>query len=278
MNPNPLKQYFRQPAIYIRLPSQGNFYGEGALAATANGEYPVLPMTTMDEITYRTPDALFNGQAVVSVIQSCVPNILDAWHMPILDLDTVLIAIRIATYGHEMDINTTCPACSTEADFGLDLRAVLEQIQPGDFGQPFRMGDLEIFIGPVTYQQINQNSIAQFEDQKLLRALDDAALTPEQKMQHISDALKNITTMTIRTLAQHIRLIKTPQAMVTELEHIIEWLTNANRADYARIRDFVIGNKERSEVKPLPVTCPNCSHQYQQTFTLDMSNFFADAS
>ena len=87
MDNNPLKQYFRQPAIFIQLPSQGKFYKDGALVPTANGEYPVLPMTTLDEITYRTPDALFNGTAVANVIESCVPNIRDAWAMPGMDVD-----------------------------------------------------------------------------------------------------------------------------------------------------------------------------------------------
>ena len=59
MNPNnPLKQYFRQPAIYIRLPSQGKNYPEGSLNMPPTGELAVYPMTAIDEITYRTPDAL----------------------------------------------------------------------------------------------------------------------------------------------------------------------------------------------------------------------------
>lgn len=108
MNSNPLSQYFRQPAIYIKLPSQGNFYPDGALVAMPNGEYPVLPMTTLDEITYRTPDALFNGQAVVSVIESCMPNIKKGWAVPAVDLDTILVAIRIATYGNDLELSTIC--------------------------------------------------------------------------------------------------------------------------------------------------------------------------
>ena len=52
---NPLSQYFRQPAIYIKLPSQGSYYPPGALEMPENGEIPVFPMTAIDEITYRTP-------------------------------------------------------------------------------------------------------------------------------------------------------------------------------------------------------------------------------
>ena len=94
---NPLRQYFRQPAIYIKLPSQGKYYPPGTLNSSVTGEYPVYPMTAIDEITYRTPDAMFNGQATVNVIQSCVPDIKDAWQMQAIDMDTVLVAIRIAS-------------------------------------------------------------------------------------------------------------------------------------------------------------------------------------
>jgi len=31
MHTNPLKQYFRRPAIYLKLPSGGNFYPDGAI-------------------------------------------------------------------------------------------------------------------------------------------------------------------------------------------------------------------------------------------------------
>ena len=79
MSNNPLSQYFRQPSIYVKLPSGGQHYADGAIDMPANGELPVYPMTAIDEITYRTPDALFNGNAVTNVIKSCVPAIRDPW-------------------------------------------------------------------------------------------------------------------------------------------------------------------------------------------------------
>ena len=109
MSDNPLSNYFRRPSIYIKLPSEGKFYPPGMLDMPPNEEIPVYPMTAIDEISYRTPDALFNGSAVVNVISSCVPNIKDPWAMPSIDLDTVLSAIRIASYGHTLEIETTCP-------------------------------------------------------------------------------------------------------------------------------------------------------------------------
>ena len=48
---NPLKQYFRQPSVYLRLPSEGQFWPTGTITMPPNKELPVLPMTAIDEIT-----------------------------------------------------------------------------------------------------------------------------------------------------------------------------------------------------------------------------------
>ena len=76
---NPLIGMMRQPKIYIKLPSNGNYWSDGSLQLSPNGEYPVYSMTAKDELILKTPDALLNGQAVVDVIQSCLPNIINAW-------------------------------------------------------------------------------------------------------------------------------------------------------------------------------------------------------
>lgn len=279
MNSNPLSQYFRQPAIYVRLPSGGNFYPPGALEMTANGELPVLPMTAVDEITYRTPDALFNGQAVISVIQSCIPNIKNAWDMPAMDIDTLLTAIRIASYGHEMEIDTFCPKCNHESNFGLDLRTVLANMATPDYSQPLTHGDLEIHFRPMSYRDLNENNQQQFEDQKMLQAMEQQENTDDEtRIKQMSQALRKITEVAIHALARSIDYIQTPAARVDDHQYILEWLANCDRNLFSRIRDYIIENKQKAELKPLRIACQNCNHEYEQLFTLDMSSFFGDAS
>ena len=155
---NPLKQYFRQPAIYLRLPTGGKYWPSGSIELTHNGEFPVYPMTAIDEITYRTPDALFNGQAVITVIQSCIPNVKDAWQAPTTDINSMLVAIRLASYGHELEISSTCPSCETSEDYALDLRNILDQLKSPDFESTLTYGDLEISFGPISYQNQNKSN------------------------------------------------------------------------------------------------------------------------
>jgi hypothetical protein len=271
---NPLKQYFRQPAIYIRLPSNGKFWSSDAITIPPNQEIPVYPMTAVDEITTRTPDALFNGSAMVKIFESCCPNIKDAWQVPSLDVDTLLVAIRIATYGHGMDIGTKCPSCENEDEYQLDLRVVLEKIQSPDYDVPVKVGDLEVYFKPMTYQELNSNSQIQFEDQKLVAMFQNLEIPEEEKLKQLGEAFLKITSLTIKSIAQSIGTIKTPSAQVNEQEFIVEFLNNCEKSAFGAIRDRAIQLKQEAELKPIKIKCTNCSNEYDQNFTLDMSNFF----
>jgi len=280
MNPNNLlSQYFRQPAIYIKLPSQGNYYSPGTLDMPQTGDIAVLPMTAIDEITYRTPDALFNGQAVVNVIQSCVPAIKNAWAIPAVDIDTILVAIRIASYGHQMEFGTTCPKCNNTSDYGIDLRTVLDSIKSPDYSQSIKTGDIEIFFKPMTYKNLSDNNRIQFDEQRIFQQLNttEGDVDPKQ-MSAVSEALLKMTEMTVTALAQSVLSIKTPSAIVTEPQFIAEFLKNCDRAVFSRIQDYVIEHKNQAEMQPLTITCPECQNQYTQNITLDMTSFFVPAS
>lgn len=278
MSNNPLKQYFRQPAIYIKLPSQGKFYPPGAINIPSNGEFPVYPMTAIDEITYRTPDALFNGQATVSVIKSCVPDIQDPWSIPAMDVDTLLIAIRIASYGHDMDFGSKCPKCGHECEHTADLRSVLDRMRTPNYDKSLNEGDLEIYFRPMNYKNINDNNALQFENQKLLQMLPDSDVPDANKVTELGLALKRITEITIKALAQSIAVIKTPQAMVSEPEYIEELLKNCDRDLFNRIRNQIVELKTQAEMAPMNLVCPECKNEYEQSVTLDMTSFFAPAS
>lgn len=274
MSSNPLSNYFRTPSIYITLPSKGRFFTQGSYEQTVNNEIPVYPMSAIDEITYKTPDALFNGQAVVSVIQSCVPNIKNAWELSSLDIDSVLIAIRIASYGHSMDMDSTCPACGNSDQYSIDLRQVLDTIGESNYDEPLVLGDLQIYFAPMTYKQMTENNIIQFEEQKLARVLQDDSIDEEEKMRLLGESFRKVSDISINAIAHGIKYIKTPEASVAEYEYIIEFLRNCERNIFNGIRDKVIELRTQGVMKPIEIKCAECGNEYNQPFTLDMANFF----
>jgi hypothetical protein len=277
---NPLRQYFRQPAIYLRLPSQGKYYPDGAIDLPPNKELPILPMTAIDEISYRTPDALFNGSAVVSVVHSCIPSIKDAWSIPAMDVDSILVGIRIASYGHEMEFESTCPHCGKVSSRTLDLRNVLDRVRAPDYTQPIVHGDMEIYLKPMTYKNLNDNNQMQFDEQKILNLIPDSEMPDNQKMEALSAALRKITEVTVHALSLSIATIKTPTAFVSEPEFIEDFLKNCDRVLFNNIRARIIELKAMAELQPFEIQCDNddCQKKYMQSVTLDMASFFVPAS
>jgi hypothetical protein len=275
---NPLRQFFRQPAIYLRLPSGGDHWPADSLDMPQNGELPVYPMTAVDEITYRTPDALFNGQAVVNVVQSCIPAIRNAWHMPAQDFNSVMAAIRIASYGHAMDIETSCAKCANTDTFSLDLRSVLDQLTSPDYHKALEVNGLEITFRPMDFEQQNQISTEQFEHQRLIQAIPESDLTDQQKMTEMATVMQKIQNLTVRVLSISISSIRTPAILVTEARWIEEFLSNCDRSAFGVIRDHVVGLREQTDLKPMTMTCTACKAEYQQRLNLDQSGFFAVAS
>jgi hypothetical protein len=275
---NPLRKYFRQPAIHIRLPSGGNFYPPGTLDLPANGEVPIFPMTAVDEIVSRTPDALFNGSAVVEIIKSCVPAIRDPWSVPSIDLNALLAAVRLASYGHDMEIVSTCPSCGHVHNINVDLRVVLDNVHGSDYSQPLVIGDLTCYFEPMSYREINEVGRVQFEDQKIMQVVNSQDISEEEKMRQLGETFKRITALTVKSIAASVGTIRTVDAMVTDAEQIEEFLLNCPKKTFDAVRDAVIAMREKSDLRPIGMTCENCANQYQQDFTMDMTSFFATAS
>jgi len=274
MATNPLQQYFRRPALYFKLPSGGNGYPEGAIDMPENGELPVYPMTAIDDITIRTPDALFNGNAVVELIKSCIPNIKDPWSVTAVDLDPILVAIRIATEGNLMDITTECPSCKEEARYDVQLSGILAGFRPGDYTNPLNIEDMLIKFRPLPYKYINEVNLAQFDVQRIIKEMETLE-TAEQRGTRGAELMRNINKITVRLLTYTIEYIKTPMATVFESEFISEFLENCDNKTFELIKDTNIALRATTESKPLDITCGNCGYEYKQPFVLNVTDFFA---
>jgi hypothetical protein len=221
---------------------------------------------------------LFNGTAVIKIFESCVPNVKDAWGMPSIDVDTLLVAVRIATYGHNMDVNTACPNCDAQNEYQLDLRNVLENIKVPDYETSIDVQGMKFYFRPLSYLQMNENNQLQFDDQKAMQSVSDADINDREKMKLLGESFLRITALTIKSIAQSISAIRTADAVVTETQHILEFLQNCDRQAFGTVRDHIIKLKQESETAPLKITCAECSTGFDQPFTLDMSNFFATNS
>jgi len=249
---NPLTQYMRQPKIYITLPSKGNYWPMGSLEFTETGEFPVYSMTARDELLFKTPDALMNGQAMVDVIESCMPNVKNAWDMPTIDLDTVLLAIRLATYGEYMNFVYKVPVVNEEEEYQIDLKVLIAQQQNNYWiDQVVINPDFIIFVKPLTLRHMTKNSIKNFENNRIFSLVNDESLSDEQKLEMFNQSFANLAKATIELIAENIYKILTPNGEVTDRDFILEFVNNSDKEIFKTVKDHLQEMKNNNDLKPI---------------------------
>lgn len=278
---NPLRKYFRQPKVYITLPSKGNFYPEGSIEIPENSEFPVFAMTAKDELTMKTPDALLNGAATVEVIKSCVPNIKNPWHMPSIDLDAVLIAIRIATYGDKMEISTKVPNIGEDRTFDIDLRQLLNKLVTKDYNTKLVINDMAIVTRPMTYKEFTDASLKTFEEQRIFALVNDEKIPDQEKLAKFNESFQKLTNLTINSLSSSLVSITIGDTEVTNTAHIQEFIQNADKEFYNEVLKHIEAQRDAFALEPLKVKSNDEDIQkgapksYEVAITFDQSNFFA---
>jgi hypothetical protein len=278
---NPLKKYFRQPKIYITLPSSGNYYPKGALEMTDGGEFPVFAMTAKDEITMKTPDALLNGQSTVDVIQSCVPNIKNAWMVPSIDVDAILIAIRIATYGENIEVDVRIPNTNNVKTYTTDLRFALDKLKDAAFDPVVEISsDLTAHIRPVTYQEYTKNAIKSIEEQRIFQIVNDTEMSDEEKQRRFSDSFRKLTEITISSVSQSVEKIVTPEGEVSDPAFIKEFIDNADKAFFNKIIDHLEKQRDKFSMPAFKIQttaeeqAEGAPAEFETPIALDAANFF----
>mgnify|MGYP003638829714 FL=1 len=279
-NTNPLQKYFRQPKIYLSLPSNGKYYPAGSLEISENGEYPVFPMTARDEIMIKTPDALLNGQATASVIASCIPAIKDPFNMPSMDLDACLIAIRIATYGEMMEVSIKVPVTGEDKDFDLDLRIMLDQFSNVDYNSAIQLDGMIVNLRPLTYGEFTETSRKTFDEQRIFNVINDADMAEGDKLATFTESFKKLTDLTILTLEKSIASIEVGDDVVTDQAHIKEFIANTDKGLFESVTNHIEEQRTKFQVKPLVVDATpeeieaGVPETYEVPVTFDQSSFF----
>jgi hypothetical protein len=254
---NPLAMFMRQPKIYISLPSMGNYWAPGSIQMTEDGRLPVYSMTAKDELLLNIPDALMNGQAVVDVIQNCMPNIKNAWMAPSIDLDMILIAIRIASYGEMM----TSPIKfdeDIEYDYKVDLRNVIDGITNNISWDPVVSinDDMTVYVKPLTYKQATNAALQTYETQKIVQLSNNDKLDEESKLKMFKESFKKLTDATVGMIADSIFKIDTSQGSTDNPHFIREFVNNADKEVFKKIQTHIDRLRDQNTIKPIliPVT------------------------
>jgi len=282
ITPNPLVGLMRQPKIFIRLPSGGEYWETGSIDVPDNREFPVYSMTARDELMLKVPDALMNGQAVVDVIQHCMPNIKNAWKAPNLDLDAILIAIRIATYGEKMTIPLRIND-DVDNEYTLDLRVVLDGLQNQISWDPVVPinDDLTVYVRPLSYKVMTDSALQTFETQKIIQLVSDDAIPEDQKIAAFKESFAKLNQMTISVINNSVFKVESSQGTTVDQRHIQDFMTNADKTVFDKVKNHIDKLRENNSIKPLKIATTTemraagvVEDEIEYPLQFDPTNFF----
>ena len=274
---NPLAAFFRTPGLHVRLPSAGAFLPEDEFDPTLAGDLPVYPMRAADELLLKSPDALMSGHAIVSMIKSCVPGIRDPKKISTPDLDVILLAIRAATFGDSMDIDVNCPSCETENSFTCSLGGIMATSKPIPPENPVRLSDqIVVYVRPYTLEIATRVALATFEEARKIQATEE--LEAQERAKIINDSYDRLSVLNTRALASSIVKVVVPGNIVSDPNHIAEFIGNTDRNSIEKIETRLKEVNQLGIDKTVPVKCEKCDHDWKATIEFDPSSFFAKGS
>tara|TARA_R110002074_G_scaffold138361_1_gene283601 strand:- start:167 stop:1000 length:834 start_codon:yes stop_codon:yes gene_type:complete len=274
---NPLIQAYRKPALYIPLPSGGKFYTNLPKLSIDN-ELAVYAMTARDELITKTPDALFNGEATISLIRSCCPDIEDPESMPVGDLLVILVGIRQASYGKNIDMDVKCPKCDFDNQLTLDANIMISKvIDTESIDQSVSLpSNFKIVCNPYTLRDRTTLQVQQIKQQKMIEGLGNEALDDGARNDLFGKTFVEIAELTVALITHSIVSVQGKDTeVITDKDLIKEWLQNITKADYDIIKGKVEELSESGLETEFNANCQDCGHTWKTSVDLDIANFFA---
>jgi hypothetical protein len=271
---SPLKKFKRQPKIYINLPSKGKFYKDGTLDDNTSTDIPVFSMTANDEILYRTPDALINGEATANNIRSCIPSILDPWKVVTIDIDAILLAIRLSSYGENLSVSNVCKKCGEQNSYDIPIQKYIDFYNTLEFKDKIFVEDgLVVNVEPLTYKlwtEIQKRLIAL---QRTLQIQIPKITDEDQRNKETDKILTEISNLNVQIIFEHIKSIEVDGEIETNPAEILEFIQEADLSYFKKIKKHIDTQSEVWRIPPEKVQC-GCGAENSVIIRVDQSDFF----
>lgn len=270
---NPLKKFYRTPKLYVTLPSGGRFNDIGDKAA--NGEIPVYAMTAKDEIIMRNPDALLNGDAVIKVIKSCVPDVLDTRNLPVCDVDILLIAVRMATHGSVLQTKLKSPHSQKEDDYEINLESIIEDVKslPEDNYVILKNG-CTVYVKPFSYSIQTRLNLMAYDQAKALRNVTDIN---SESAKQFTALFSQLADTNMDVMVQSISKITTPSGdAVVDKKQIKEFMDSIESTDHKKVDQLIESLNKASTTVKRKFNCKETGNEFETEVRLDPSDFFVN--
>lgn len=282
---NPLGAYFRSPKLWTNIPSNGVYYDDTVIDMPENGELEVYAMTAKDELMLKNPDALLNGEAVVNLISSCVPQIKNPRKLVKNDVDVLLVAIQGATNG-TIDVTAKCDKCEGEVQGQINAEDLLSTMDSVKEVYDFTNDDGLIFVvRPYSFEASVEAGLVQFRSTQSLQRLADIDDDLE-RIRAFSDNIKDLAALEYSLLVESVQSITIPPTedgedpiVISDSNQIQEYFDNCDKKVGKKVVEKIAEINDLGIDRTTKVQCEACSTEdkpylFDVDLELNPVNFF----
>ena len=296
---NPLIEDLSFPPISICLPTSGYWYDDGVVDPIADPlDLEVKPIGILAEQNFRDPWLLASGKAIPRLIKEVCPAILQPEELAEVDIEAILLATRLASYGDMMKLTHKCQyknvdaegdgeGCDEENELDLNIQEFItryDQIRNfEDYMVELAAVAHKVYLRPTPYKQSLQVLRQAVKAEQTFRLFDD--MTAEDFVMD-SDKIGNYTQLadltsdvTVSSIVESISYVTTVKGeKVYDKSTIREWLlampTTETKLIVDKINELALPLRQRSEVK---YNCHACGFENKFLLELDPQRLFMQA-
>lgn len=270
--------YNRRPPTYVSLPSGGKHYAIPP-KLTVDGELAVYPLTAKQELLLKSPDSLLNGESMFQVLKHVAPDIQDPYQVPLCDLEAILIAMRLVSYGPTLDVDLSCPKCKQNNVRTVNLQQFIAKVQPLADKYTVKLpNDLVVYLRPRNIKQNIQESLVTLEQERMVLSVSDETKSVEERAELYNKSMAYLTEKSVQNLAGYIYKVETPDGKSFD-DHatIYEWVDQISIDEFKLIDAQVKKIDQAGIDTKIKVVCENeeCKNEFEDRLQFDPSRFFA---
>lgn len=301
--------------IEVAFPTLGQFYHDGVMApGTDFLSIGVKPISLVTEMVLRDPIMLASGRAIPRMIRELVPQVLIPEELADIDIEVILIASRIASYGPVISIDHICGnpekkedgelVCGKTNPMRVDLLEHIQKFAPiQDWSlyriefpivdTPQRKTTQIVHLRRIPYKAVLsgirnsiqiEHDIEPFKEKNLEELLlNDEALNVYERMTEVISAKSVDNLLDSIISVEFVQTVDgaTNTSMVylnQNPEWIKEWLWKIPKEWLDQLSDRVKEiAKELADKNVIDYTCPSCKFKNRVPLELDLNKlFFSD--
>ena len=295
---NPLLEDLSFPPVAICLPTRGYWYEDDVINPNADPlDLEVKPIGILAEQNYRDPWLLASGKAIPRLVREVCPAILRPEQLAEVDIEVILLATRLASYGEKMSVKHKCQGnvdaegdgepCEEENELDVNIQEFITRYGPienlDDYQVELQAVAHKVFLRPTPYthslrvlqQAVKaQQTFSSFEDMSAEDFVLDAG-----KVNDYTQLADLTSEVTINSIVESISYVTTIKGVkVFEKDAIREWLlamtTTESKLIVDKINKLAMQLRQRSEIK---YNCHACGFENKFMLELDPQRLFMQA-